>query len=79
MAYVVQKYALQHVIGCITQRYFAPGEYIHTLRHQASLTRFGGICEADSTSKSSSSQFEKRLCADDTTACIIYAEVSKWS
>ena len=26
------------------KRYFAFGEYIRTLRLQASLTRFGGIC-----------------------------------
>ena len=30
----------------IIKRYFTCGEYIRTLRLQASLTRFGGICEA---------------------------------
>ncbi len=38
-------------IVCITERYFAYSEYTHTLRLQASLTRFGWVCEADSMSK----------------------------
>ena len=42
--------SIKNVYSCIIKRYFTYGEYIHTLRLQASLTRFGGICEADSMS-----------------------------